>query len=117
MPALLRLCSEISFADNDVVFKNEASPNHLQIPENTLADGEKYRWYVRAFNKAGWVIDLSIFTLRLIFQRMDRRPPLWPRLCISARSSHFSAQPVFRWKSIQQSRSMAYTSASIHTAR
>ena len=41
------------FTENDVVFKVESvSRPSVQLPEGILADGEKYRWYARAFNNA-----------------------------------------------------------------
>jgi general secretion pathway protein D len=90
------------FAEQDVVFKNEAvTKPPAQIPENVLADGEKYRWYVRAFNKAGWSDRSQYLYFTVDLPTDGQAPTLVAPGSASQPAPLLSApNPVFRWKSI-----------------
>ena len=90
------------FAEQDVVFKNEAvTKPPVQIPENVLADGEKYRWYVRAFNKAGWS-DRSQYLYFTVNLPTDGQAPtlVAPGSASQPVPLLSSISPVFRWKNV-----------------
>ncbi|HME44614.1 MAG TPA: secretin N-terminal domain-containing protein [Syntrophorhabdales bacterium] len=90
------------FTENDVVFKAESvSKPSVQLPEGILADGEKYRWYARAFNKAGWSDKSQVFSFVVSLPTENSAP-----LLIAPGSAHtplpviMTASPTFRWKSV-----------------
>ena len=90
------------FTENDVVFKAESvSKPSVQLPEGILADGEKYRWYARAFNKAGWSDKSQVFSF-VVSLPTDSSAPLLiaPGSAYKPVPVIMTASPTFRWKSV-----------------
>jgi general secretion pathway protein D len=90
------------FAENDVVFKDESvSKPPVTIPGGFLIDGERYRWYVRAFNKAGWSDKSQVLGFVVSLPSNNSAP-----LLIAPGSAHkpvpaiTTESPTFRWKPV-----------------
>ncbi len=89
------------FTENDVVFKDESVTNPpVTVPSGLLVDGDKYRWYVRAFNKAGWSDKSQSFSFTVNLPSDTSVPSLVapgstrnPGPAVEAESA------TFRWKS------------------
>jgi general secretion pathway protein D len=94
--------TKFPFTENDVVFKAESvAKPPVTVPGDSLADGEKYRWYVRAFNKAGWSDRSQVFSF-VVSLPNDSSAPL-----LVAPGSTDKPAPVvttssltFRWKPV-----------------
>jgi general secretion pathway protein D len=90
------------FTENDAVFKNEsASKPPVTIPDGILIDGERYRWYVRAFNKAGWSDKSQVFSFLVNLPSDDSAPVLVaPGSAGKPVPMITTASPTFRWKPV-----------------
>ena len=90
------------FNENDVVFKNESvSKPPVTIPEGFLTDGERYRWYVRGFNKAGWSDKSQVFSFVVNLPSDDSAPLLVaPGSADKPVPMITTASPTFRWKPV-----------------
>lgn len=90
------------FTESDVVFKNEAALKPpLAIPDGLLADGERYRWYARAFNKAGWSDKSQNFHFVVNLPSDSSAPALLePGSAAKPIPSVAGSTPTFRWKSV-----------------
>lgn len=91
------------FTENDVVFRDESvSVPHVTVPPGHLVDGEKYRWYVRAFNKAGWSDKSQVlyFAVSLPVTKDAAPSPIAPGTPGIPGSVISTACPTFRWKPV-----------------
>ncbi len=90
------------FTENDVVFKAESvSKPPVTVPESLLVDGEKYRWYARAFNKAGWSDKSQVFSFVVSLPTVDSAPLLVaPGSAGRPVPMITTASPTFRWKPV-----------------
>ena len=90
------------FTENDVVFKAESvSKPSVTVPDGFLADGEKYRWYARAFNKAGWSDKSQVFSFVVSLLTDDSAPMLVaPGSAGKTVPVIMTTSPTFRWKPV-----------------
>ena len=90
------------FTEKDVVFKAEsASKPSVTVPEGLLVDGEKYRWYARAFNKAGWSDKSQVFSFAVSLPTDNSVPLLVaPGSAGKPVPAIMTASPTFRWKPV-----------------
>jgi general secretion pathway protein D len=94
------------FAENDVVFKDESvTKPPAMVPGGLLIDGEKYRWYVRAFNKAGWSDKSHVFNFTVNLPSNNSAPSLVaPGSARNPGPMVGSETPTFRWKPVLNAR-------------
>jgi general secretion pathway protein D len=90
------------FTENDVVFKHESiSKPFVTVPPASLLDGEKYRWYVRAFNRAGWSDKSQIFSFTVSLPSDGAAPWLVaPGSTGKPVPILTTTSPTFRWKAV-----------------
>ncbi len=99
------------FAEKDIAFKAESvSSPSVSIPEGVLVNGEKYRWYVKAFNKAGgsdrsqtfsFVVNMPNHNSAPHISNHDSAPLLVaPGSAGRLVPSLMTAAPVFHWKAV-----------------
>ena len=90
------------FTENDVVFKAESvSKPPITLPDGLLADGDKYQWYARAFNKAGWSDKSQVFSFVVSLPTADTAPLLVaPGSAGRPVPMIATASPTFRWKPV-----------------